>query len=108
MKETRLGKIKSVSFGYCGYQEAGFGISFDLGGDGWGVLDAKWFWATSSDGAKWTEADRTKEYADVMRYTKTLLDDAGVMNVNSLKGKPVEVVFDGNTLKSWRILKDVL
>jgi hypothetical protein len=28
--------------------------------------------------------------------------------VDELKGKPVEVTFDGNMLKEWRILTEVL
>ena len=36
------------------------------------------------------------------------LDDAGVTDVYKLKGKPVECVFEGVNLKSWRILKEVL
>jgi hypothetical protein len=43
-----------------------------------------------------------------MRYVSTLLKEAKVNSVDMLKGKPVEVTFDGNTLKSWRILTEVL
>jgi hypothetical protein len=37
-----------------------------------------------------------------------ILTDAKVDSVDKLKGKPVEVTFDGTTLKDWRILKEVL
>jgi hypothetical protein len=43
-----------------------------------------------------------------MRYVSSLLKDAKVNSVDQLKGKPVEVTFDGNMLKSWRILTEVL
>jgi hypothetical protein len=36
------------------------------------------------------------------------LKDAKVNSVDELKGKPVEVTFDGNMLKEWRILTEVL
>jgi hypothetical protein len=103
-----LGKIKSARFGYGGYQECQFGLSVDMGGEGWGVGNFKGFWATSSEGTKWTESDRSNAYAETMRFLKDLLDDAEVTSVDQLKGKPVEVEFDGNMLKDWRILKEVL
>jgi hypothetical protein len=43
-----------------------------------------------------------------MRYVSKLLKDAKVNSVDELKGKPVEVTFDGNMLKEWRILTEVL
>jgi hypothetical protein len=43
-----------------------------------------------------------------MRYVSKLLKDAKVSSVDELKGKPVEVTFDGNMLKEWRILTEVL
>jgi hypothetical protein len=43
-----------------------------------------------------------------MRYVSKLLRDAKVDSVEKLKGKPIEATFDGNTLKEWRILTEVL
>jgi hypothetical protein len=43
-----------------------------------------------------------------MRYLSKLLKEAKVSSVYKLKGIPVEVTFDGNMLKEWRILKEVL
>ena len=37
-----------------------------------------------------------------------LLQDAKVTHVGELVGVPVEVTFDGMTLQSWRVLKEVL
>jgi hypothetical protein len=37
-----------------------------------------------------------------------ILTDAKVYSVDKLKGKPVELTFDGNMLKEWRILTEVL
>jgi len=110
--EKRLGKIESVSFGLGGYQGAMLGIHFSLGADGWGVNDSKANWdaetISCSEHAKWTESDRDGWYAEIMRYVSKLLKDAKVDSVDKLKGKPVEVTFDGNILKEWRILTEVL
>jgi hypothetical protein len=43
-----------------------------------------------------------------MRYVSKLLKDAKVDAVQKLQGIPVEVTFDGNLLKEWRILTEVL
>ena len=109
MTEKRLGKIQSIKIGDGGYQDAMFGVSFTLGGSGWGVGD---FWGTwgieRSDYCKWTEQDRQAEIAKTFWRLKTIMDDAKVHNANDLKDVPVEVTFDGNTLKEWRILTEVV
>jgi hypothetical protein len=43
-----------------------------------------------------------------MRLLSKLLKEAKVDSVEKLKGKPVEVTFDGNRLQEWRILTEVL
>ena len=37
MNGSQLGKIQEVKLGFGGYQEVMFGVSFTLGGSGWGV-----------------------------------------------------------------------
>ncbi len=37
-----------------------------------------------------------------------LLNQAKVDDVSKLKGKPVEIELDGNLLKSWRLLTEVI
>jgi hypothetical protein len=110
--KTRIGKIESVKFGRVGYQDAFIGIGFTLSGNGWGVCDSKGHWDSElishSENCAWTEADRDKAYAETTRYICKLLSDAKSESVDGLKGKPVEVTFDGNTLKSWRILTEAL
>jgi hypothetical protein len=39
---------------------------------------------------------------------KGLMEDAKVTDFSNLKGIPVEAEFDGDILKSWRVLKEVL
>lgn len=109
--KTQIGKIKSVRFGRGGYQDAMIGISFDLGSDmeGWGVGD---FWGTwsleRSKEASWSEQDRINNLGHMVMRINQLLSDGNVDDIKDLIGLPVEVTFDGNTLKSWRILKEAI
>ena len=43
-----------------------------------------------------------------MRFLDKLLSEAKKSDVTELKGIPVEITFDENMLKEWRILKEVL
>ncbi len=110
--EKRLGKIESVSFGLGGYQGAMLGLHVTLGASGWGVGDSRAQWdaetISCSEHSKWSESDRDVLYAEIMRYVSKLLKEAKVDSVDKLKGKPVEVTFDGNQLVEWRILTEVL
>jgi hypothetical protein len=110
--EKRLGKIESVHFGLGGYQGAMLGIHVTLGDGGWGVGDSKANWdaeqISCSEHCKWSESDRDVWYAEIMRYVSKLLKEAKVDSVEKLKGKPIEATFDGNMLKEWRILTEVL
>ena len=45
-----------------------------------------------------------KTLKNVSKYLK----EAKVSSVDKLKGIPVEVTFENNTIKSWRILTEVL
>ncbi len=113
MKETtQLGKIQNVSVGFGGYQDAMFGITFTLGGDGWGVCDSWGAWAPGivdpDDYSKWDENDRRSQLADVSTRISKLLLQAKKSDVTKLKDVPVEITFEGTTLKSWRVLTEVL
>jgi hypothetical protein len=111
--EKRLAKIEDVSFGIGGYQDACIGLNVVLAGKGWGVCSSKTAWDANiikhSEYSKWTEEDRSRQYAEIVRYVSDLLCEAKVNTVNDLKGKPVEVTFDkSGTLQGWRILTEVL
>lgn len=110
--KTILGKIDYVSFGHGGYQDAQFGISFGFSFDGCGVSDFWGFWdyelIKHSEHCKWTEEERAKKASELLPKISKLLKQAKVRNVQDLKGKPVEITFEGDTLKSWRILEEVL
>jgi len=112
-----LGKIESVKFGHVGYQNAMLGISLSFSFDeSCGVATDRSTWDAEiiecTNNSKWTEEDRSKKYDEIMRYISKLLKDAKCDDVADLKGKPVELEFDGEgwggTLKDWRILVEVL
>lgn len=105
----KLGKIRGVKFGFGGYQDAMFGIWFDLGGEHWGVGNGRGVWqGKPSDGAKWTIEDKKKELAEIMLYVEQLLSEAKVDSVHQLEGIPVELTWEGQCLKSFRILTEVI
>lgn len=108
----KLGKIKKVTFGCSGYQNAMLGIHFSLGGEGWGVSTSKECWDTNcvphTEHCKWTEADRAAQYAEILRYVSDLLAQAKVMSIDQLEGIPIAAEFEGVALKSWRILTECL
>lgn len=110
--EKKIGKIESVSFGIGGYQDAMIGLNVTLSSSGWGVGDSRVAWDAElikwTKNCKWTESERDKQYSEIMRYVSKLLKDAKVKTVDKLKGIPVEVTFDGNILKEWRVLTEVL
>ncbi|SNR99924.1 hypothetical protein SAMN04488503_2266 [Humidesulfovibrio mexicanus] len=107
-----LGKIESVRFGLGGYQDQCIGLTVHLASGGSGVAD---FFGPYCPGlievnerTKWTEEDRDKELASTMRRIADLLVRAKKSEVSALAGVPVEIEFEGNLLKSWRILDEVL
>lgn len=113
MITKEIGKITSIAFGDGGYQDAMFGISIGLGSDKnkWGCGDFRGVWGfhiKPDKSSKWTEKDREKQAADTMRFIADLLEKAKVSDIYKLVGIPVEVEFESNTRKSWRILEEVL
>jgi len=98
--------------GHCGYQDALIGIYFHLEGDGWGSSDHMGEWdpriIKHDDSKRWTEEDRDKKLAEIMRYISKLLDEAKVSSVDKLINIPIEALFQNGVLQSWRILKEVL
>lgn len=109
--EVRLGKIQRVRYGYGGYDNAMFGVTFDFRGDGWGVGDFWGWWPLTyarSEHCKWTEEGRNAIHLDTQRKLEQVMSDAKVHDVTQLVDVPVEVKFEGNSLESWRVLKEVL
>jgi len=112
MEEKQLMKIEKATFGLGGYNDAMLGVFFTFTGKNCGISSERSTWDHNlvkvTEHAKWTEEDRSHQYDEMMRYVSDLLKDAKVNNFDNLRGKPVEVTLEGNQLKSWRILTEVL
>jgi hypothetical protein len=106
-----LGKISGISFGLGGYQNVMMGLSVSLSGEGSVCSDFKGTWGLGievNERTKWTEKDRSKHFDETVRYINKLLIDAKVEKIDQLRGIPVEIIYEGMTLKSWRILTEVI
>ena len=108
MIRKELGKIQSIRFGMGGYQDTMIGIRFDLGGNSWGVSDFWGYWAEHSQYCKWTQAEQKDYLGETVLKINCLLKEANKTDINKLVGVPVEIEFENNTLKSWRILTEVI
>lgn len=110
--EKELGKIESVKFGLGGYQGAMIGIHISLSSKGWGTNTEVSAWDSEiiecTEHCKWNEESRSKQYDEMVRYISKLLKSAKVQTIDELKDKPVEVIFENNSIKEWRILDEVL
>ena len=105
---SKLGKIAEVRFGRGGYDNAMFGISFVLENEIGTVQD---FWGTWSDDTGKPEAWKKGQlefFGSTMKRINNLLTEARKQNVADLAGTPVEIIFNGDALSSWRVLKEVL
>ena len=61
-----------------------------------------------SEGCKWEKTERETAVTATVVKVDDILSDAKVNYVSELKGKPVEVTFENNTFKDFRILTEVL
>lgn len=95
---VELGKISNV---YFGYNEYCFGLHLELSGQGWGTC-------TSYDYNPNYKGDVIPYELKMIDNIQKLLKDAKVDKVEQLKGKPIEVTFESNLLKGFRILTEVL
>lgn len=108
-RETkRLGRIDSITLGAGGYDDAMFGVTFRFGGEDLCVGDFWGYWASLSEGAKWTRANQIDALGKMCLKLNDLMRQAKVKSFADLKGVPVEVTFDGQVLRSWRILREVI
>ena len=111
MQGTFLGKIESIKFGL---SDSRIGLFYTLTlNNCCGTKSSKSVWDPEqvevTEYTKWTEDDRDVQLAQLMRYISKLLSEAKVDDITKLAGKPVEVTIDEfNSLKSWRILTEVL
>lgn len=106
---TEIGKIQIASFGFGGYQECEFGLSLTFGSKGWGVSTFHGVWGIDRNkDAKWTEENRLQTLGEACMKLRDLLVAANKKTIDELIGTPVEITFEGTTLKSYRVLTEVL
>lgn len=106
---TELGRIQKATFGWGGYQDVMIGLSVTLGGQSWGVADFKGMWGSKrTKSCKWSEEDQLRELGEACLFLRDILTKAKKQTVDQLVNVPVEVTFENNTLKSWRVLEEVL
>lgn len=106
---TELGKIQRFEIGMGGYDDAMFGLSVTLGGNGWGVQDFDGTWNREPDAfCKWTKKDQLELWGNMCDRIRKLMAQAKVSNTQEMVGVPVQVTFVGSRLESWRILEEVL
>lgn len=108
MNETVLGKLTNVTFGL---NDGRIGLFYTLSGASCSS-SSNCCWdpeqVTVDNYTSWTEADRDKQLAEIMRKVSKLLAQAKVNDVSQLNGIPVEFTFENNMLSNWRILTEVL
>lgn len=101
VEDKRLGKITYAAFGFGGYQDAMIGLSIQVEADGASAGD---FFGAFPDTSQTTR----EMLGHAVIKLHALLKAAKKKEVHDLVGVPVEVIWQGNLLKSWRILIEVL
>lgn len=113
METKSLGKIDYIKLGAGGYQEACFGLSVGFKFDVCcGIADFKGSWypghVDPDKHTKWTEQDRMKQLSDLAYFIAKILREAKKDSLEKMVGVPVELTLEDNSLKSWRILTEVI
>ena len=108
--EKRLGKIRTAKFGFGGYQDVQVGLTldFDMKGSGAGAFVCGGWQMAPDKHSKWTLEDQTKSFGEMTRKVVEIMKKAKVDDVKRLEGIPVEITFEGNTLKDWRVSEEVI
>lgn len=109
MQTIELGRIKSVQFGIGGYQDSMIGFTFILGNKEWGTSDFWGAWCIKRpENSVWSEDSRIQALGQAVMRVNALLSEIGKQSLSDLEGTPVSVTFENHTLKTWRILTEVL
>lgn len=115
----KLGKIKSVKFGFGGYQDVQIVFSFEVGGEGWGTnvtYECGWGHVSKKElkdpksTYKWTHEDRLKTLGEKAYDVVEIMQKAKVDSLDKLKGIPVKVFFESECGRNhgFEVLTDVL
>jgi len=104
--KKELGKIESVEFGRHPDRPFLFGLQLTFKMEGAGVQG--FYTVNLSEDCKWEIADRSLTIVEMVEFVDSTLENAKVNHVSELKNIPVEITFNGNCFKSFRILTEVL
>ncbi len=105
--EKMLGKISSAHFGLDRDRPFLFGLELCFTGDGWGTYGI--YLQNIADSCEWeSENKRNELFFKLCKKVENILKQAKVNGVDELVGKPVEVTFENNSFKDFRILTEVL
>lgn len=106
--EKYLGKITSAEFGLVKDYPFFIGLQLKINFDGSSCECGGKYTVNLHKDCKWTTAERAHACMEILDRLKEILNDAKCCNVSQLVGKPVEVTIEGNVLKDFRILTEVL
>lgn len=95
MIQKTLGKITSIDIEY---EDTRFGLSVTLEGNGCGCVDFVGNYDIH------IEATSPR----ICKRILQLMNDAKVTKLSKLLYKPVEIIYENDRLKEWRILTEVL
>lgn len=107
-EEKMLGKIDFAEYGTFPDRPFLLGLQLGFSFNGSGVMDGGKYTVNISKQCRWEEAERQEAITKQAEYLSNILKDAKCNYVSELKGKPVEVIIQDNTFKSFRILTEVL
>lgn len=102
-----LGKIENVYFGLDRDYPFLFGLELTFKFDGAFVTSTKDV-VNIGETCKWTPEERSQAITKCMDQVIKVMKDANVKEITKLKGKPVELTIEGNTLQDYRILTEVI
>lgn len=108
MEEKRLGKITHAEFGQYPERPFLFGLQLCFETQCYSVCDGGHYTVNISPMCKWTELERSQAIVKLIEQINKILNDAKVYSVSELKNKPVELIIENNTFKSFRILTEVI
>lgn len=108
MTEKILGKIDFAEYGRYPDRPFLFGLMLGFSFRGAGCASGSRYTLNISKECRWSGEERAAAMVKNTEFVYDLLSAAGCDYVSGLVGKPVEVVFENNTFKEFRILTEVL
>lgn len=109
MEEKSLGKITFAEFGQCKDRPFLFGLHlcFEFDGGSSGCCDGGQYAINIGKRCDWSKVE-SRDILKVMEIINKTLKDAKVSYISELINKPVEVTFEKNRFKNFRILTEVI